>query len=116
MSIRVTLAVLVTFTLTCGPLQAAERSRRQVCAGPLCAQLHAMAPGNLGITVNVWPPNTSHVNVRCQDGTQQDTRKSYYMFCKGRTASLQHCKKGVFSSSCSPWFTFSMQGTYYNPR
>lgn len=95
--------------------QSTEGRTRLQCAGPMCARVTNLRGGNVGIQLTTFPPKTTHINMRCNDGRQQDSRTSTYMFCKGRSASLQHCRKKLFSSSCSPWFIFSYDRVDYNP-
>jgi hypothetical protein len=93
-----------------------EINNRLVCAGPLCARLTHLPGGGMGTQITTFPARTTHVNMRCPNGLQQDSRRSTYLFCRDRSISLQHCRKGTFSSTCSPWFIFTMRGAEYQPR
>lgn len=114
MSMRKLAACTFLMLAAINGVSAAEVTRRLVCAGPLCAQLNLLRGGGMGAQLTTFPG--THVNMRCDNGRQQDSRTSTYMYCRTRAVSLQHCKKGVFKSTCSPWFIFTMHGAEYNPQ
>ena len=86
---------------------AEQRRSKLVCAGAMCVFVTPLNRGGMGAEIRSFPGKTTHVNMRCSNGRQVDSRREKYIYCNERQVMVQHCKKELFSSSCSRWFVFT---------